>query len=295
MKNPINKDEQFSYIDNIHRVYFNGTEKRFHRTITKDQQEIISKLKKNKEKKIEMQSLLACYELNNYVFISHNSINIATSDLARLIFLSSYANYNEGLIVYDNGVQVKEKDLADFLSVSQVTANRFKKKLTSLGVLSLKNGSIYVSKEFVFKGKRSRNEKHFSRMFNNSIRDLYLNSNPSSLALIYKILPFIGFWHNVLCTNPNDKEGTPIEPFGWYDLCRILDIKNPNELKKKLKEYSFSNDEPILKTGTIGDKKMIYVNPRIVFMNNDSDLFKMAYSIFSIGEQHQSSEYLPTL
>lgn len=289
-------ERELDYTDEVNRTYHStGIKKSFNRRIYKNQTELINKKRKNALNKEQLKELLACYDINRYIFIFGLDIEISNSDLSRLIYLATFTNYNEGMLVHDNGAPVKEKDLQSILMASKVTTNRFKKNMSSLGIMTFTNNKIFISNEFVFKGIRPSERKQFSRMFNNSIRDLYLNSKSSSLAFIYKILPYIGFWHNVLCKNPNAKVDSPIEQLDWNDLCNILDIKNPSELKKKIKEYTFSNDEPILKTGTIGNKKPIYVNPTLVFKNNNSELFQMAYSIFSIGDRVHTSEYLPAL
>jgi len=274
--------------------FHNGKFEPYSRTTYINQLEAMNKAMDNKRKKDELKEYFTFYNIQNYVHITQMNIKLSKSDLARLIYLSSFSNYTEGMLVYDNSVPIQEKDLPKVLNTSPVTTKRFKKNLTELGILRFENNKIYVSTGFVFKGRSAEKVKHYSRMFNNSIRDLYENSNISSLALIYQILPYISFWHNVLCRNPKTKN-TPINPLNWNDLCSILGIKNPSELKKKLKEYRFSNGEHILKTGTLGDDTLIYINPRIVYKNNDSDIFKTVYALFCIGDTYQSDEKLLTL
>ncbi|MCH5138520.1 hypothetical protein JMF89_15115 [Clostridiaceae bacterium UIB06] len=234
----------------------------------------IMDFERKKDVKVNFKTFISEIDLNRFINIIHRKLEIRDVTITRLIYLASYMNY-QGKLIFDNGVPIRKRHLEKLLMIKKKEAQRFYKELTEQKILMEFDNSLYIVKDYIFKGKPmlDYNEKiEYSRMFVKTIRDIYESTKNKAITTVYKLLPYISYAHNSLCLNANASYYEPIEAMNWEVVGEILGI-SAERAKKKLLKYKLLNGEKLFVVSSAGKNKYIYVNPRLVFKNNSIDTF----------------------
>lgn len=232
-------------------------------------------------------------EMSEFVFHIHQICmdtfpNISPADLTRLMYLSTYLNYNNEL-EDERGKVMHKNDIKKIMRLSDQQFYNFWNTMTSCNILHEEAYGVKLSNDLFFKGslsskkavKYKKKNLAVSRMYIDGIRDLYQKSTPSShktLSYIFRILPFVNRKYNVVCKNPWEINVHNIDTMTVGEFADIIgyDRHNISRLITDLVHTTFMVGDKEL--GAIGivsvnksakEDRKIYINPYVYFAGDD--------------------------
>ena len=210
-----------------------------------------------------------------------DKINDDTATAFRFIYLCTFMDYDTGYIIW-KGRKIREGNLIDIFDLGKTAFTKTKNSLLEYELIySDKDGHICINTDYSYKGdiKRDRRyKKQCTRIFNNSIQELYNNSDPREHKLIGKfilLLPYINIWHNIICLNPKEKDISKLELPNSEQMDQILNVssRNSNKIINELFQITVGGERAMLVIMNKYSVKMYVVNPRIYYSGtNMSDL-----------------------
>ena len=168
------------------------------------------------------------------------------ANIARLMMLVTYMNYDNTLVDYDNN-PLKPKTIMQELQLGKSVFDKFWKEVRDAGIIYKDDKQWKVSTEWFIKGSVPNVECNYIRIYRNTVRKLYLSNkcsakNHLALSYVFEMIPHIHFKTNFIV---HDVTAHPLEIkyMDTYDLCRFLGIDDSKEsacrLAKQLKSLRF--------------------------------------------------------
>lgn len=236
--------------------------------------------------------------LGGYVHMSYientrlfNEIPIDTANISRLIYLSTFIDYNdreENLLVKygqgNNRVPMTRGDIQKVLLLKDTAFKSFLKDMKTNNILYEVDGKFYIDSSYFNKG--DSNYDTYTRVYINTIRDLYKGTSPRQHKLLgqaLQLIPYLHYDSNVLCKNPKELEYTKREKLTLEDIANILgastDRSNLLKLKKSLESLIVNVNGTDLPLFKYVPKPYDYfvLNSYVVW--NGSDINKMKENI----------------
>lgn len=176
--------------------------------------------------------------------ILYKEEGISKSNISRLIYLATFIDYETNEIVdyKSNGKKYSLglKDIKALLKLSEKTFNEFFKEMIEREIIHKQNENFFISKKYFSKGKLSKNENSFTRMFIQTIRDLYEATSSrqhKQLANVFSLVPFLDYETNAIV-------GTDGEKLRITEIARLLgyDESHTDRMKKDLLGFSIVKD-----------------------------------------------------
>lgn len=232
-------------------------------------------------------------EYGNFIHTRYESllekINYDTATAFRFIYLCSFMDYDTGYVIWKNR-KIKNDSLIDLFNVSKNTISKIKNDLYGNDLIHTDiNGYILINTEYSYRGsivKDSDYKKQCTRIFNNSIQELYEKSNDSKehklLGKFILLLPYINIWHNIICLNPKEKK---IEKLILPNATQLDDIlkagaRNSAKTINELFKITVGGEKTILMVTDKYSVKMYLVNPRIYYGGNNVNELKETMGYF---------------
>lgn len=235
-------------------------------------------------------------EISNYINEILGSFNhlyynnlIDKEYIFRFIYLCTYINY-KGYV--ELGQAKKQNKLATKKDLFEIFNNLSRREIYNTINYFTENeliveeidGYIKINDKIINKGKL-RSKKNVTRIFNETVQELYSSATPKEhkkLSLLIKILPFINFHYNVLCTNPEEENVKLIKQINLTELASLLGYSTTQRLKKDLFDLKVK-DENVIMINLQSNKNMIYVNPRIYYKGNNVNYLNSLILQFDMG------------
>jgi len=203
--------------------------------------------------------------------------NITPSNLTRLIFISTYLNY-DGYLMHDNGTSINKKNMNDLLKLGKTVYNQFYKEMTDNNILKEKNQMLYLNSELFHKGDIEEIDGAMTRICVSGVRGLYQQADVrahKTLSYIFKILPYINIKYNIACHNPQESNINLIEHLTLGEFCDIVgyDRSKAKRLANELFQCTFLNGKTVMRY--VSDKSFeistfrIFVNPKIYYAGSE--------------------------
>lgn len=220
---------------------------------------------------------------NGCVTMDQRFPSLSQSDLARLMFVGTYTNY-DGRLQFDNGRPMDRKSLESLLKMSRARFLEFFKKLTAEEIVMVDEeyGDLHVNPSVFYRGDMKKSdydlsEFQYARLFRSTVRDLYERYNGRSikqLALVFAVLPFINFGFNVVCFNPEENNEERVKPMDLENLAALMSYKDTHKLRAALNSLKLDGKPVFLLVPDVNDKRKrrIIVNPRVVFAGKAESL-----------------------
>lgn len=214
-----------------------------------------------------------------YRLAEHMDKEITKADLARLLFMATYLNYDNELR-FDNGTAITKKHLPELLGLKDKAFRTFYNKVVSFGVLIETERGLKLNDDYFVKGELKPEIKNgeipYVRTYNKTIRDLYAmygtTRKAGNLGLVYLVIPFIHKGTNILASNPKEKDYAWIEPINLQDLAKILKY-SPDKIKSALLSISLGSGNDLEYVFTVtemgGNEKYTYVNSKVLWRGNN--------------------------
>lgn len=231
-----------------------------------------------------------CYVKNKLLF---NELDIERANITRLIYLSTYLNYNTSsenlLIRYTKNkkiVPLDRKQMRKILKLEERTFYNFLKNVKDNNLIYEVDEKFYMNPEYFTKGEVEFNTKEYTRIYINTTRLLYESvtlSKHKQLSYIYQLIPFIHYESNVLVKNPDEVDINEIEKMNLIEICELLKIDKTNRtrLKKELLKFNIEMDGEkyyFLKYIRVeGDKDIsdyFIVNPSVIWKGHNIEIVK---------------------
>lgn len=217
--------------------------------------------------------------------------------ISRLLQLVTYLNTQNKL--YDkNNNRIKKSSLTKIWDTKNRNGvNETYKVLIEVGFIKESiegyieiNDSIFVRGE-VKNFKKMKNEDintTFTRLFSENIQEMYLNTDSKSrkqLANLFKLLPYINFRHNIICSNPFESDKSKLELLTWTDVAEIcgVDSKNVTRFKNELIKLKVKNYDAIGQFSCRGGY-YICINPKIYYSGDCIEDVNFLYESFEMFE-----------
>lgn len=151
------------------------------------------------------------YVKNELLF---NKVDIDRADISRLIYLSTYIDYNdrqENLLVKhgkDYKIECMDRDsIRKTLGLSKTTFCEFINNMIKLKMIFECEGKYYINTEYFSKGDINKQDD-YTRVFINTTRILYENCKTrqhKTLGYIYQLIPYIDYSTNTIINNEDKR------------------------------------------------------------------------------------------
>ncbi len=217
---------------------------------TKEQQDYL----KNKTDLGKMESDLGGFYMLYYNEKLFDGL-ISDKHIARVIYLATFIEYDTNrLIFYENGKKSRlftENDIKTLLKIKdRQTYYEFKKEVLDSGIMTITDDGIYMNKNYFNKGKDKDNKFYFMKMYIDTIRQLYEQTNTrqhKTLGHLFRLIPFIDYEYNILTNSPNTDVKFKERVMTKKDIAKLLDMD--------LKTYERVEQQLLKLTITFREKK----------------------------------------
>lgn len=216
-----------------------------------------------------------CYIKNELLF---NHLNLDRANISRLIYLSTYIDYNdrqENLLVKygrDKKVEpINKVQLRNLLGLSESTFKRFLNDVKTNSLLYELDDKFFISNEYFSKGKCIFKEKDYTRIYVDTTRFLYENctvSQHKQLSYAFQLIPKLHYETNVICENPDEENKDDLIKLGLKGICEFLEIST-----NKSSMCKFEKDLYKLKINVDGKKHYMFKRVIIKGRNGKNDYF----------------------
>lgn len=227
------------------------------------------------EEKIKLQNDYGTFVFLLFDYKKELFPNISGANLTRLMFLSTFLNY-DGFLAHDNRRAISKKNVASLLNLTQSTFKRFWLQMTENEILKEENGLIYLNSAIFNKGKTDRLDSAMTRICVEGVRSLFEIADVKShktLSYVFKILPFINIQYNIACHNPQETDINKIQHFTLGEFCDMVgyDRSKTKRLMKDLFECTFDGKNAMRYVSDKFDMQTwrIFVNPKIYYAGNN--------------------------
>ncbi|MGL4450625.1 MAG: hypothetical protein ACRDDY_02350 [Clostridium sp.] len=238
-------------------------------------------------------------EIGGFTFMFYEKLihlkNVTDANKMRFLYLSTFVNYENFIVkrVGTKDIKCNRKDLEELCKIKKRTFNSAIKEIIESGLIEEVEGEAFrVNSEYIKKGGLSKSEKNeeFTRLFNDYLRNVYVNTVVSShkqLFYFFVLLPNIHNETNILCKDASC-EVDNISPLTTKEMAFKIgyDVTNSSKLWRELREL-FIFDERSDFRSVFGKfdckygKDSIIINPRLYYKGNSEDVYKFLDSLFN--------------
>lgn len=210
--------------------------------------------------------------------------SLTKQDTARLMYLGTFIEWETNRLQSDNGKRAyTKKDLEGLVDMSIKRFNEFYRKLVNEEIIKeSETGDLFMNPTVFYRGKLTNheydiNDLEYTRMFRQTVRDLYSEFKGrrlAQLAVIYSVIPFLSLHYNVVCHNPDETNEDLIKPMELGELTEILGYSNTTVLKRTLNNIKVKGQPVFAFMENPHDRRTwrIVVNPNAVFAGNGEAL-----------------------
>jgi hypothetical protein len=205
----------------------------------------------------------------------HNYYNnvVQHKYIFRFLYICTFMNF-KNYIEFGNAKEenklATKKDIQEILKLKDQQFYETYNYLIDNELILEDEGYIKINSDFCNKGKLIKNNG-VVRMFNNAIQYLYEQSNTkehNKIGMLIKLLPYVHFDTNILCSNPTEENEKLIKPLKQNEILEILDITKPT-VSSLLSLTILDNKEFAFIKFSNGAFKNVYViNPRFMYKGN---------------------------
>lgn len=235
-------------------------------------------------------------ELGGFYMLYYNESlfdnKIDIKHICRIIFLATFLEYDTNKLVERQGrtnLSLAEKDIKRELNLDNKTYKSFKEEMIANEIMSIKEDGIYLSFNYFKKGNAMQDGRSFSRVYVNTIRELYRQVSGrqhKTLSYLFKLLPFCDFEYNVITYAPNESEAMS-QTLTREDIAKLLEVdfqtyKKIESSLMNLKATLQGSEYYVIGSVTFGrgrEKKRFYVINPLIY--NSGDNFENLHSIWT--------------
>lgn len=208
---------------------------------------------------------------------------LTDSDIARLMYIGTFTGYKTGRLQHDNGHRIDRKELERLVGISRQKFSEFYRKLIDAEIIQVDGDDIYMNPSIFYRGSIDEIEYDLNgfrrvNLYRATVRELYENfgrgRTSKHLAMIYAVLPFLNFYTNIVCFNPDETDVEKLRPLNLDNLAALLHYKDAQKLRRTLESIKLDGKPVFYLPHSINDKRRrrVIINPRIVYAGPGSAL-----------------------
>jgi hypothetical protein len=224
-----------------------------------------------------------------YQVCSDTFPDMEAAHLTRLIYLSTFLNYDNTLVNASGGTMTKAM-IKQQLHLPKTQFYKFWQDMVQREILLDHGIAISLNENLFFKGnvnnilqKCDNDGTTFIRLYIHGIRELYEKSTTSShktLSYLFRILPYVNRKFNIVCFNPHETNDNLICPMNLQDLAGVIGYEQSHikRLVKQLVNTTFIVDgKEVGAVGIVscylaaGNKSELFINPKVYYAGNAHD------------------------
>lgn len=232
----------------------------------------IDKRKSDDEFKMKIDDMYGSFYFLFYNLISNN---IEKQYIFRFLYLCTFMDYENHLLFGSSKKENKymiEKDFKEVMKLGKTEANKTKLAFIDNELMFINDdGYLQINDKYCLKGKIEKGKKKESkiRVFETAIKELYEKAMPrehKKLTLLITILPYINYYHNVVCHNPTCEFRNQLKIINLKDICEMVKYSDSHisRLKKELLALRVGGELVVMFNET-DNAKFITINPRVYY------------------------------
>lgn len=227
---------------------------------------------------------------NNLLY--DKSLNLDLGNASRIIYLATYMDYHTNMLVLNNGyasgqkiIPMKKKNIKELMNLSDRAFTNFFKEVIEKNILIENEDKTFnINKKYFIKGKKIDYNQEFTRVYIDTIRELYINTNSRNhkcLTYVFKLLPYVDRQSNIVCHNPNDLYNER-RKMTLKDIATFFGISTE---KKNIDKFIKNN---LFKIFIVKDSKKYWVFNQITVKNGGGikDYFAINPMLFYGGNEY---------
>ena len=161
--------------------------------------------------------------------------------------------------------------------------------MTSNGIMIFKDNEIYLSKQYFNKGTEQEKDLFFTKMYINTIRELYSQISPKqhkTLAHLFRLIPYVNYKYNVITSTPHDSNKALQNRLNKNEIAALLDLNL--EAYKKVEQQllkmriTFREEEyyliGLITVKTDIKRQFYVVNPLLYSSSNDYEVLENVWA-----------------
>lgn len=264
------------------------------------------KLDNNKKLKVSQNELhkFLNEDVGKFFFYFYNKLeeyDISPQNKVRFLYLASYLDYDNGDIINKGQFNIKlrmnRQNLMDILLLKD---REFRNTLSALvnNNLLIRDTKYYkINTDCVSKGSLPNKSANYTRVFIDTIRELYVKCDPKShkqLYYIFKLLPYINFQYNIPCTNNDCEILGDIIPLSMKDMCEIVgyDSTSTTKLWNGLRKFKIQDNYVVCKH-VVDDLEFICINPRLFYAGTRIEDISYIIGVFDMAKNNMTRKVMP--
>lgn len=199
--------------------------------------------------------------------------NVKPSDITRLLFLSTYMDYDNFMVLGNKPID--NVDFSLLLNVSIEEGRAFFTRMIECNIFRESSDGVQISKDYFCKGRLNNRKQSSMRIYTNGVRSLYNGVNSrahKSLSYLFRLIPYVNKQYNIVCRHPLEGDVRVMRSMSAGDCCDLFHYGRSHA--SKMRNYLLSprftyGDHPMAAASQVtlnGIKgSAIIVNPRIYY------------------------------
>lgn len=209
---------------------------------------------------------------------------------ARAAYLATYMKYGTDELWANQREKLKRKDLPRTICLSKATADCFWNEVKGKFFYRDNDSFLHTTGNALIRGPlaglKIQHEAQYQQLYLSAVKEFYEKITPRQhkrLGHVLKMLHYLNFEYNILCSNPEETKFERVIPMTVSDFCERIgyDVGNVQRLAKEYgkltfivadKQTSVWWEEVFCKFmtngGSIADAH-IYINPRLIYRGSN--------------------------
>lgn len=230
---------------------------------------------------IENSRLCAPFTFTHMDNIKYVIANVPDKHCGYLLYLQCFIDY-EGRILHPNNRPMNKQDIANKLKLSIRSFREFMRYMIHNGIIRCDDGVYSVDKRYHWRG--ALEQSRAIKSFIDTVKQLYTDTDAKDLGFIYKLLPYVHWETNFICSNPNELNPDEIIPLNKSDIAELTGMTEKS-VYTKLRNLKLG-DEYVFADVAYGKSHYCVINHRL-FYRKDGYPDATLRAIFAISDNYR--------
>lgn len=205
---------------------------------------------------------------------------LTTAQCGFLAVLQCYVSYDDNTLINADKTPMDTAAMMRALKLEskRSTFYNFLTACTANNIITEADGRYIVNPRYHFRGQAR--DRRVIRSYTAKIKETYKSDKQAAdLGLIYRMLPFVSYETNALCSNPTERDPRKIDWFSRKELAEAIGISEA-ELTKRIRRLTVG-DEYVIARITVGGVTKYMFNP-LVFKRNRRPVDETVQAMFHV-------------
>ena len=230
------------------------------------------------------------YVWANFEYCKPYFPQIHDANIPRLIFFSTFCN--------SSGYVMCKQAIKNMLKLNYNQVKDFRDN--SSDIISIVDDKAYISETAFYIGEMRNINKHYTRLFLDSNRQLYLSCNVSQhkqLSYIYRMMPYVNRQTNLLSYNQQEQDVERIEYMTVKEFCGIVgyDTTHSSRFSDNLSQFRIFGELAVGFFDNLSELnpkgKYAVVNPILYFGGiRETKAYNNIRNLFKEEKQHNNNQ-----